>query len=94
MPGPSFPVALRDIPVVVAGGVTAERTVQEVRAAGGELLRGMRLFDASRGGNIPARQKSLADALGYQAGEVSAAHKRIESRLWHVLKARVRGRDA
>jgi phenylalanyl-tRNA synthetase beta chain len=100
-PVPSFPAALRDIAVVVAEDVTAERIVQEIRAAGGELLRGVRLFDVYRGGNIPAGQKSLAYALTYQAddhtlteGEVSAAHKKIESRLRHVLKAQVRGRDA
>jgi phenylalanyl-tRNA synthetase beta chain len=100
-PVPAFPAALRDIAIVVAEDVTAERVVQEIRAAGGELLRGVRLFDVYRGGNIPAGQKSLAYALSYQAGdhtltdnEVSAAHKKIESRLRHVLKAQVRGRDA
>jgi phenylalanyl-tRNA synthetase beta chain len=99
-PVPAFPAALRDIAIVVAEDVTAERVVQEIRAAGGELLRGVRLFDVYRGGNIPAGQKSLAYALSYQAGdhtltdnEVSAAHKKIESRLRHVLKAQVRGRD-
>jgi phenylalanyl-tRNA synthetase beta chain len=65
------------------------------------LLRGVRLFDVYRGGNIPAGQKSLAYALCYQAddktltdAEIKAAHKKIESRLRHVLKAQVRGDGA
>jgi phenylalanyl-tRNA synthetase beta chain len=100
-PVPTFPPALRDIAIVVPEDVTAERLVAEIRAAGGPLLRGVRLFDVYRGGNIPAGQKSLAYALVYQADdhtlkedEVKAAHKKIESRLRHVLKAQVRGQDA
>jgi len=99
-PVPRFPVALRDIALVVDGDVTAERVVAEIRAAGGDLLRGVRLFDLYRGESIAAGKKSLAYALTYQADdrtltdkEVDKAHKKIEDRLTHVLKARVRGKD-
>ena len=54
----------------------------------------MRLFDLYRGESIPAGTKSLAYALTYQADdrtltdkEVDKAHKKIEDRLKHVLKA-------
>jgi phenylalanyl-tRNA synthetase beta chain len=64
-------------------------------------VRSRRTGDVYRGDVIPAGQKSLAYALSYQTGdhtltdnEVSAAHKKIGSRLWHGLKAQVRGRDA
>jgi phenylalanyl-tRNA synthetase beta chain len=78
----------------------AERAVAEIRAAGAGLLSGVRLFDLYRGESIPAGKKSLAYALSYQATdrtltdkEVDKAHKKIEDRLKHVLKAQIRGKD-
>jgi phenylalanyl-tRNA synthetase beta chain len=98
-PIPRFPAALRDIAVVVEDSVTAERLEAEIRAAGGDLLRGVRLFDLYRGSSIPPGTKSLAYALTYQAEdrtltdkEVDRAHKKIEDRLKHVLKAQIRGK--
>jgi phenylalanyl-tRNA synthetase beta chain len=97
----TYPVALRDVAVVVAEDVPAERVEAEVWAGGGDLLRGVRLFDLYRGESIPAGHKSLAYALSYQADdrtlndkEVDKAHKAIEGRLRHVLKAQIRGKDA
>jgi phenylalanyl-tRNA synthetase beta chain len=97
---PRFPVALRDIAVVVDETVTAERLEAEIRTAGGTLVRGVRLFDLYRGDSIPPGTKSLAYALSYQADdrtltdkEVDKAHKKIEDRLKHVLKAQIRGKE-
>jgi phenylalanyl-tRNA synthetase beta chain len=99
-PVPRYPAALRDIAVIVPETVTAERVDAEIRAAGGELLRGVRLFDLYRGESIPAGTRSLAYALTYQADdrtltdkEVDKAHRKVEDRLRHVLKAQVRGKD-
>jgi phenylalanyl-tRNA synthetase beta chain len=100
VPVPRFPAALRDIAVVVAETVPADRIAGEIRAAGGALVRGLRLFDLYRGASIPTGTKSLAYALTYQADdrtltdkEVDKAHKKIEDRLKHVLKAQIRGKD-
>lgn len=99
-PVPRFPAALRDIAVVVAENISAERVVGEIRAAGGELVRNIRLFDVYRGESVPPGQKSLAFALDYLAGdrtladkEIDKAHKKIEDRLKHVLKAQIRGKE-
>jgi phenylalanyl-tRNA synthetase beta chain len=98
-PVPRFPAALRDVAVIVADAISAERVADEIRAAGGQLLRGLRLFDLYRGDGIPAGHKSLAYALTYQADdrtltdrEVEEAHKKIENRLRHRLKAQIRGK--
>ncbi len=97
---PRFPAALRDIALVVEEAVSAERVAAEIRAAGADLLRGVRLFDLYRGDSIGAGKKSLAYALAYQADdrtltdkEVDKAHEKIEKRLQHVLKAQVRGKE-
>jgi phenylalanyl-tRNA synthetase beta chain len=99
-PVPRFPAALRDVAVIVDEAMPAERVERELRAAGGDLLRGVRLFDLYRGESIPAGTKSLAYALTYQAEdrtltdkEVDKAHKKIEDWLKHTLKARIRGKD-
>ena len=99
-PVPRFPAALRDVAVVVAESISAERIAAEIRAAGGDLVRGVRLFDLYRGDSIPAGTKSLAYALTYQAPdrtladkEIDKAHRKIEDRLKHVLKAQIRGKE-
>jgi phenylalanyl-tRNA synthetase beta chain len=100
IPVPRFPAALRDIAVIVDEQMTAERVLSEIRAAGAPLLRDVRLFDLYRGESIPSGKKSLAYALSYQAEdrtltdqEVDKAHKKIEDRLKHVLKAQIRGQE-
>lgn len=101
VPVPRFPAALRDIAVIVNEETKAEQVMNEIRAAGGELLGGLRLFDVYRGSSIPAGTKSLAFALSYQADdrtlsdkEIDKAHRKVEDRLKHVLKASIRGKDA
>jgi phenylalanyl-tRNA synthetase beta chain len=100
LPVPRFPAALRDVAVVVPEDITAERVADEIRAAGGEILRDMRLFDLYRGPSIPPQTKSLAFALSYQADdrtladkEIDKLHKKVEDRLVHVLKASIRGKE-
>jgi phenylalanyl-tRNA synthetase beta chain len=99
-PVPRFPAALRDVAVIVPEATPADRVEAEIRAGGGDLLRGVRLFDLYRGESIGAGVKSLAYALTYQADdrtltdkEVDKAHKKIQDRLRHILKAQIRGQD-
>jgi phenylalanyl-tRNA synthetase beta chain len=99
-PVPRFPAALRDVAVIVDEAIPAERIAAEIRAAGGDLLAGLRLFDVYRGEIVPVGKKSLAYALSYQAEDrtltdkdVDRVHKKIEDRLKHVLKAQVRGQE-
>jgi phenylalanyl-tRNA synthetase beta chain len=97
---PRFPAALRDVAVIVPEATPADQVEAEIKAGGGDLLRGVRLFDLYHGDSIAAGAKSLAYALTYQADdrtltdkEVDRAHKKIQDRLRHVLKARIRGED-
>lgn len=95
-----FPAALRDIAVVVDDALSGEQVVAEIKTAGGDLLRGVRLFDVYKGTGIPEGKKSLGFALSYQADdrtladkELDRAHKKVEDRLKHTLKALIRGKD-
>jgi phenylalanyl-tRNA synthetase beta chain len=95
-----FPAALRDIAIIVDEAVPNERVVADIRSAGGDLLRDVRLFDLYRGDPIPEGKKNLAYALTYQAadrtlteGEIGRAHKIIEDRLKREFKAQIRGRE-
>ena len=98
-PVPETQSALRDVAVVVDDALTNEAVVKEIRAAGGTLLADVRLFDVYRGDQLAAGKKSLAYALTYQSDktldtkEIDKAHKKIEDRLKHVLKAAIRGKD-
>jgi phenylalanyl-tRNA synthetase beta chain len=101
VPVPRYPSALRDIAIIVEEAISCERVEKEIRTAGSGLLRDLRLFDLYGGESIPQGTKSIAYALTYQAEdrtltdkEVDKAHKKIEDRLKHVLKAQIRGEDA
>jgi phenylalanyl-tRNA synthetase beta chain len=93
----AFPVAKRDVALVVEEAVPEGRIAAEIREAGGGLLRDVRLFDLYRGEGIPPGHKSLAYALVYQADdrtltdkEVKNAHEAIERRLHSRLGAQIR----
>jgi len=81
---PKFPAVERDLAIVVAEDVSAERIEQAMRSAGGKLLDSVRLFDVYRGKGVEAGKKSLAFSLSYRsaertltAEEVDAAHERL-----------------
>ncbi len=100
VPFSTLPAAKRDVAVIVEESLSSERVLAELKAAGGELLTEATLFDVYRGESIPAGTKSLAYALTYQPKEktltdkeIDKAHLKIESRLKHVLKASIRGKD-
>ncbi len=96
-----FPIALRDVAVVVDEAIAADQVAREIRAAAGDLLSELRLFDIYRGEGVPEGRKSLAWSLGYQAfdrtladKEIDKAHLKVEDRLVRQLKAVIRGKEA
>ena len=63
---PRFPAVVEDLAVIVNEDVPAAQVEQTVLRAGGNLLRGARIFDVYRGEQIGAGKKSLAFSLTYQ----------------------------
>jgi phenylalanyl-tRNA synthetase beta chain len=93
-----YPVAQRDLAVVVASDVPAGDVAAAIRECGGELLRDARLFDVYTGAGIAEGKKSLAYTLTYQSPdrtltdhEVELAQQAIVAALRERFAAEVRG---
>ena len=92
-----FPAVLEDLALVVDDELAAQAVEDAIRAAGGEWLRGVTLFDLYYGEPIPAGKKSLAYALTFQADdrsltedEVRVLYRRIQEHTAAELGAAMR----
>ncbi len=94
---PRFPAVERDLAVIVDEAVPSERVAACIRAAGGELLVDLRLFDIYQGGQVPAGKKSLAYSLvlrsqerTLQEEEIAGVHSKVLGHLAKELGALLR----
>ncbi len=90
-----YPPVLEDLAVSVAEDVPADKVIQILRAAGGEILKRIRLFDVYRGEQAGAGMKSLAFSLSYQAPDrtlSSAEAAEIRSRIIAALEGDLGGK--
>jgi phenylalanyl-tRNA synthetase beta chain len=76
----SFPAVLQDIAVVVGEDVPAARVEEVVRAGGGDLLRGVRVFDLYRGEQVGEGRKSLALRLEFRAPDRTLTDEEVAER--------------
>jgi phenylalanyl-tRNA synthetase beta chain len=76
----SFPAVLQDIAVVVPEDVTAAGVEEAVRAGGGELLAGQRVFDLYRGEQVGEGSKSLALRLEFRAPDRTLTDEEVARR--------------
>ena len=63
----AFPVVEQDFALVVNTAIPAAAVVASLRAAGGELLEDIRVFDLYEGAQVAAGKKSLALRLSFRA---------------------------
>ncbi|MCR4420629.1 MAG: phenylalanine--tRNA ligase subunit beta [Clostridia bacterium] len=96
-PWARYPAVARDIAVLVPEAVTHAQVRQAITRYGGDLLRGVRLFDVYRGGSVPEGYKSLAYRMVFQSEdhtltekEVSTVCERIVGGLEEEVGARLR----
>ena len=92
-----FPAVLEDVALVVDDDLPAQAVEDAIRAAGGEWLREVTLFDLYVGEPIPPGRKSLAYALTFQADdrsltedEVRVLYRRIQAHTAAELGAAMR----
>jgi phenylalanyl-tRNA synthetase beta chain len=65
----TFPVLEQDLALVVDRGLPAGEVIKAVTAAGGGLLRDVRVFDLYEGSQLPEGKKSLALRLTFRSPE-------------------------
>jgi phenylalanyl-tRNA synthetase beta chain len=84
---PRFPASSRDVAVVVDEASEAGAVAASLRAAGGELLEAVELFDLYRGGQLPPGKKSLAFRITYRDLEGTLTDARVDEVHGRVVAA-------
>lgn len=90
---PRYPAVARDLALLAPDTIPAQRILEVIQAAGGDLVQKITLFDVYQGRQIPAGYRSLAYSILYQAvdrtltdSEVEAVENRIMARLEKELE--------
>ena len=66
-PIPIYPSVNRDLAIVLDADTPASRPTEIIKAAGGELVSALHLFDVYTGEQVPEGKKSLAFAIEYRS---------------------------
>ncbi|HEX9056390.1 MAG TPA: phenylalanine--tRNA ligase subunit beta, partial [Ktedonobacterales bacterium] len=82
-----FPSVERDLAVVVDQSTPEIEVRQAIRAAGGDLVRQVRLFDVYTGETIAQDKKSLAYSLTYQSSDRTLTDKEVDAVQARILDA-------
>jgi phenylalanyl-tRNA synthetase beta chain len=89
-----FPAVLEDLSLVVDDDTPAQAVTDVIRAAGGDLLRQVELFDLYQGGSIPPGKKSLTYALTFQAADRSLTEDEVRTIYRHLQQHAAAALDA
>jgi len=84
---PKYPTVSRDLAVVCDEALTVDDVESCMVAAGGKLLRTIRLFDIYRGKGVPEGKKSMAFALELRADDRTLTDADSEAVVSKILKA-------
>jgi phenylalanyl-tRNA synthetase beta chain len=83
---PTTPAAEFDLALLVPNDLPASEVERVIRAAGGELLERVALFDEFRGAGVPDGSRSLAWRLTFRHPERTLRDKEIDGRRSQLLK--------
>ncbi len=83
----THPAVLQDLAVAVSEDVPAEQVRATVAAAGGELLRSVRIFDLYRGEQVGAGRKSLALRLEFRAPDRTLTDEEVAGHREEIARA-------
>ena len=86
-PLPTMPAAEFDLALLVPVATTAADVERVIRAAAGELLERLELFDLYTGSAVPAGQRSIAWRLTFRHADRTLRDKEIEGRRNKILGA-------
>ena len=86
-PLPKYPTVSRDMAVLCDEVLTVAEVEEVMTAAGGKLLRGIKLFDIYRGTGVPEGKKSVAFALELRADDRTLTDTDSENVVNKILTA-------
>lgn len=89
-----YPGVERDLAVVVAEATPSAAVAATLRAAGGDLLRDVRLFDVYRGAPLTSGEKSMAWRVTFRHDERTLADEEVEAAMRALLDAAAAGHGA
>ena len=82
-----FPQVRRDIAILVDSEITVQTLQATIRAAAGDLLTDLWLFDVYQGDNVPMGQRSLAFALIWQDSHQTLSDEAVKTVTDKVIQA-------
>jgi len=94
VPASRYPVVERDLSILVSEAIPAEAIERTIRAAGGELLSGVRLFDRYGGKGIDPGSVSLAYALRFTSYDRTLEDETVAAAMAAVREALARDHAA
>ena len=74
----SYPPVYRDISMLVAGDVPADKVIADIREVAGPLLSTVRLFDVYEGQGVPEGFRSMAFSMAYRLSERTLKDAEVE----------------
>jgi len=86
-PLPRYPAVARDLAVVCDSKVTAAQLEGAIRASGGALLKGVRLFDVYTGPGVPEGKRSTAWSLTLRSDDGTLTDDHADAAVKDILKA-------
>ena len=86
-PLPKYPTVSRDLSVLCDEELTVAEVEDVMTAAGGKLLRNIKLFDIYRGTGVPEGKKSVAFALELRADDRTLTDTDSEAVVNKILTA-------
>lgn len=86
-PVTGYPAVYQDIAIVLDRETPAADVERVIREAGGDLLRGVRLFDVYEGEQVGANKKSLAYALTIQAEDRTLTDREADRVREQIVRA-------
>ncbi len=92
-----YPKVQRDLAIVLDANIPSNRPIEFIRAAGGELVESVHLFDVYEGEQVPDGKRSLAYTIAYHSATgtltdkaVNSVHANVIERLNRELGAELR----
>jgi phenylalanyl-tRNA synthetase beta chain len=85
-PVPRFPAVERDIAIITAKELPAEKVMATIKAVAGDFLESLRLFDLYTGKQIPPDKKSMAFNLVFRASDRTLREEEVDNWQRQILR--------